>query len=80
MIKPLYKIGDKVLVKSNHDEECNPDNYPFIFTPFMLEKFGGHTCTISSIRKSGSFKKEKIPSDNYIYSLEEDIYQFFLDF
>lgn len=47
----LYKVGDKVKIKSHYDEGCTGDSYPAGFTTTMLSEYGGKVCTISSVEK-----------------------------
>lgn len=49
-MKPKYKVGDQVLIKSKYDPGKSSDDYIFGFTKNMLEKYGGTMQTISNIR------------------------------
>lgn len=77
MKQALYKVGDKVLVKSKWDNGYNGYNYRFGFVNKMLERFGGKVCTIGSrTLVDFSFYDYDIKDDSFQYTLKEDEYVF----
>lgn len=68
MERALYKVGDKVLVKSKWDNSYNGDNYRFGFVNNMRERFGGKVCTIVS----------RTPVDSRFYGIKDDSFQYTL--
>lgn len=70
-MKPLYKPGDKVLVKSKYDEGFESNSYRFAFILPMLEEYGGTICTIGMVSK---FYGDQcaVEDDGYKYYIKED--------
>ena len=75
-IPPMYKVGDKVRIKSEYDSGSNINDYPCGFTDVMLSMGSDEkTYTISSIKNFTnldplySLKHYKEP---YFYELKED--------
>lgn len=59
-LESIYKVGDKVRVKSAYDPSCSSKDYPCGFTSFMLDDWGGKVVTIDRVRyKEGEFHKAK---------------------
>lgn len=52
IIKSLYQIGDKIIIKKEYDSGCNCKNYPYGFSLCMLKKYGGKIGVIKNIRNS----------------------------
>lgn len=75
MKQALYKVGDKVLVKSKWDNGYNGNNYRFGFVNKMRERFGGKVCTIES-RIPVDFRFYDIKDDSFQYTLKEDRHTF----
>lgn len=77
MKQALYKVGDKVLVKSKWDNGYSGNNYRFGFVNKMLERFGGKVCTIESRTPVDfSFYDYDIKDDSFQYTLKEDRHTF----
>lgn len=49
-MKPKYKVGDQVLIKSKYDRNKTWRSYKVGFTQFMLTHYGGTIQTISAIK------------------------------
>lgn len=72
MSKPLYKIGDKVLVKSKYDKGCTSSSYRFSFVSYMLSNFGGNVYKIKEIVRYDYYQRDfAIPDDGYQYQLDK---------
>lgn len=72
-LESIYKVGDKVRVKSAYDPGCSSTDYPYIFVGPMLEKYGGRVVIITCV-----FHGERIESQKkcylepFTYSIAED--------
>jgi hypothetical protein len=76
-IPPMYKVGDKVRIKSKYDLNSDSTDYPCGFSGVMLEKgIDGKIYTISSIRtpKSLSIRTLRHYKEPYYYTLKENSY------
>lgn len=56
-MKPKYKVGDQVLIKSKYDPGKTERDYKAGFTQFMLNVYGGTIQTIDTIeyRNTGGY-------------------------
>lgn len=69
----LYKIGDRVIVKSQFDTGYREFDYPCTFTKEMLQNFGGKEVTISEvITLMTDYKDRKGYVEDYKYKIKED--------
>lgn len=66
--KPLYKVGDQVLIKDLYKE--SDDDYDFGLEPKMRE-FSNKICTIKEVRLDTDAEDE-ITYDGYEYKINED--------
>ncbi len=71
-MKPLYKPGDKVLVKLKYDEGFKSYDYRFMFLPKMLRKYGWTICTIDKVESFDGYHQYDVEDDGYKYYIEED--------
>lgn len=72
-MKPLYKVGDSVLIKSKYDHKLGAMNYRFGFTSEMKEQFGGTVCTILDMKEIGvEYVRRQVSDDGYLYHIKED--------
>lgn len=71
-MKPLYKPGDKVLVKSKYDEGFGSGSYRFMFLPKMLKEYGGTICTIDKVSNFCNYPQYDVEDDGYEYYIKED--------
>lgn len=69
---PLYKVGDKVLIKSTYDPGCAFFSYRFSFTNDMLYAYGGKICEIVEVKKPMLNGIPIVSDDGYLYHLRED--------
>lgn len=65
----IYKVGDKVRVKSAYDPGCTSGDYPCGFVEDMLEKYGGKIVTITRVTHIDR------PEDQKKYYLEPFTYK-----
>lgn len=72
MNQPIYKIGDKVVIKSVYDKNCNSRNYRIRFTSDMLAEYGNRTATIMGMLFNPCALYDCIPDDGYIYYIDLD--------
>lgn len=74
-IPPMYKVGDKVQIKSEYDLGSSAYDYPCSFTDMMLEMGSEEkTYTISSIHdlaKTATHYSQKHYKEPYYYKLQE---------
>lgn len=63
-----YKVGDYVKIKSAYDPGKSSRDYPFIFTEYMLETFGGSVFRITNIKHIGIFTKYILEGNSFIWS------------
>lgn len=68
-MKPLYKVGDKVLIKKCYDKNCNEVDYRYSFTQYMLNTYGGTIQTITNVTQAAN-KPCKVLDDGYRYRLQ----------
>lgn len=73
-LESIYKVGDKVKVKSTYDSGYSYADYPCGFTESMLEKFGGEVVTITRVdyRDSTYYSARKRYLEPFIYIVAED--------
>lgn len=71
-MKPLYKVGDKVLIKTQYDPGCDGSDYRFWFTNEMLAEYGGQICEIKEVSKSITMNSYPVPDDYTKYHICED--------
>ena len=74
-IPSIYKVGDKVRIKSKYDLNSSSSDYPCSFMEGMLDK-GGDIYTISSIHtyESHSIRTLRHYKEPYYYTLKETSY------
>ena len=41
ILKSLYQVDDKIIIKKEYDSGCNSIDYPYGFPLWMLKKYGG---------------------------------------
>ena len=71
-----YKVGDKVLIRSQYHKGATGGDYYLYFNPAMMKEFGGCICTISRVKKcSGRPRRSEQIYDNELveYNLVEDV-------
>lgn len=75
-MESIYKIGDKVLIKSKLDDNGNEFDYPCGFTDSMIRNYGGKICTINCVYNisNGFYDNRKFYEEPYFYSLKENGY------
>lgn len=73
---PLYKVGDKVLIKSVYDSNHTGFDYRFIFTEWMLHEFGGKIFEIAEVHEPIIGDQAIIQDDGCLYRLKEDNIRF----
>lgn len=73
-LESIYKVGDKVRVKSAYDPGCTSGDYPCGFIPTMLEGWGGKVVTISSVNyiERESHKDKKHYLEPFTYVVQEN--------
>lgn len=67
----MYKIGDKVIIRSKFLPGTGPDDYRGTFLPEMMDSYGGIIGTISECWTS-ALNDTMLPDDGYFYHLYED--------
>ena len=72
-ISSLYKVGDKVKIKSKYDQNSKCEDYPCGFTREMLNKYGEITDTIKEVVSSNYFSKKHYV-EPYVYQLKSNAY------
>lgn len=73
IMKPLYKVGDKVLVKKEYDPGHGMGDYRFLFTKYLLKQYGGKVVTIAGVKRPLFPQRTNIlPDDGYLYQICED--------
>lgn len=74
-IPSIYRVGDKVRIKSKYDLNSNSTDYPYGFTAGRLDK-GGKIYTISCVHtsKSLSIRTLRHYKEPYHYTLKGDAY------
>lgn len=72
----IYKAGDKVLIKSKFDDNCNEFDYPCGFTDSMIRNYGGEIHTISCVYNipNNVYEDRKMYEEPYFYSLKGNGY------
>lgn len=67
----IYKVGDKVRVKSAYDPGCSSGDYPCGFISTMLEDWGGTVVTICKVNSivSDSLKDQKQYLEPFTYKV-----------
>lgn len=73
-LESIYKVGDKVRVKSAYDPGCSSDDYPCRFIKAMLEELGGRVVTITKVDyiERTISSKRKWDLEPFVYTITEN--------
>ena len=73
ILKSLYQVGDKIIIKKEYDSGCNSEDYPYGFPLCMLKKYGGKVGVIKNIRNSHpDVESCKMFIEPFYYEIEID--------
>lgn len=71
-MKPLYKKGDLVKIKSQLDRGKNPEDYRYWFFPQAMIKYsGGPILRVTHVQEA-EFEIGSTPDDGYQYTLADN--------
>ena len=70
-MESIYKVGDKVLVKSKLDDNCGSYDYPFNFTEEMLHLYGGKIYKIKEVFSAPHTEDSKLYEEPYGYIIDD---------
>ena len=73
-MKPKYKVGDQVLIKSKYDPGKTECNYKAYFNSDMLSEYGGTIQTIESILYNSIQDYYYFDLENCSYIWSEDMF------
>lgn len=71
-MESIYKVGDKVLVKSKLDDNFTPNDYPFNFIEEMLRISGGKIYKIKNVFPAPYFEDRKFYEEPYGYLIDNN--------
>ena len=70
-IESLYKVGDIVTIKDKYDYNFSNHDYPFSFTEYMKDHYGGKKCRISRVIYNSNHEDKPTYTEPFEYKLAE---------